>query len=145
MPLTNDPGSHGLTPFHCLLLAFPVALFPSGLLADITYLNSAVMQWSHFAAWLIAGATFFASLVLIWTVVRFIRARKLAARDRGLLYLILVAVMWASGLVNSFKHSQDGWSSVGTLGLTLSVISTIAALAAGIVGYGTASSRRSGR
>src|SRR3546814_8483037 len=43
--------------------------------------------------------------------------------------------MWIAGLVNAFKHSQDAWSSVGSLGLTLSVVSTLAALVAGWVAY----------
>ena len=45
-----------LHPLHGLLLAWPVALFPAALLSDITYLNSAEIQWSNFSAWLITGA-----------------------------------------------------------------------------------------
>ena len=52
-----------------------------------------------------------------------------------MLYLILLAAMWIIGLVNAFQHSQDGWSSVGTAGLLLSILSTLLALAAGWVGY----------
>jgi uncharacterized membrane protein len=37
------------TPLHALLLAFPVALFASALLSDITYLKSAEIQWSNFS------------------------------------------------------------------------------------------------
>ena len=43
-------------PLHAILLAFPVALYPAALLTDITYLNTAEIQWSNFSSWLIAGA-----------------------------------------------------------------------------------------
>ncbi|HAD16825.1 MAG TPA: hypothetical protein DCF81_08065, partial [Erythrobacter sp.] len=51
-------------PIHAILLAFPVALYPAALLSDITYLNTAVIQWTNFSSWLIAGADVFAGLVL---------------------------------------------------------------------------------
>ncbi|MGJ3627976.1 DUF2231 domain-containing protein [Sphingomonas sp. MMS24-JH45] len=43
-------------PLHAILIAFSGRLLPAALLADVTYLNSAEMQWSNFAAWLITGA-----------------------------------------------------------------------------------------
>lgn len=48
--IRTDPRLH---PLHAILLAFPMALFSGALLSDITYLNSAEMQWSNFFAWLI--------------------------------------------------------------------------------------------
>lgn len=119
-----------LPPLHAILLAFPVALFPGALAADVTYLNSSEMQWSNFAAWLIAGALLFTGLALAWALVR------LALRCAGSLWLAAVlAALFATGLINAFQHSHDGWSSVGTTGLALSVISTVLALAAGWIGY----------
>ena len=40
-----------------------------------------------------------------------------------------------TGLLNAFKHSQDAWSSVGTFGLILSILSTLLALAAAAIAY----------
>ena len=54
---------------QALLLAFPVALFPAALVSDITYLNTAEMQWSNFSAWLLAGGELFTGLLLIGAVI----------------------------------------------------------------------------
>jgi uncharacterized membrane protein len=119
-----------LHPLHGILLAFPVALFPCALAADVTYLNSSEMQWSNFAAWLIAGALVFTGLSLAWTLAR------VAMRRAGSRWLAIVLVaLFVAGLVNAFQHSHDGWSSVDTTGLALSVISMVLALAAGWIGY----------
>ena len=116
-------------PLHAILLAFPVALFSCALLSDITYLKSAEMQWSNFSAWLITGGLIFGAPALLWAAIAFVRARKGPTRTPALAYLLLILVMWVAGLVNAFKHSQDAWSSVGTTGVTLSVVSTLAAFA----------------
>jgi uncharacterized membrane protein len=127
-----------LHPLHAILLAFPVALFPAAVASDITYLNTAVVQWSHFSAWLIAGGLLFGAPVVLWAIAGLIRPRAPGLRGRALLYLVLVALMWVIGLVNAFKHSADAWSSVGTLGLVLSIVTAVLALVAGWIGYGTA-------
>jgi uncharacterized membrane protein len=121
---------HTPHPLHAILLAFPVALFSSALLSDITYLNSAEMQWSNFSAWLITGGLIFGAPVLLWSAIALFRGRKRPTRTPVLAYFLLILVMWIAGLVNAFKHSQDAWSSVGTTGVTLSVLSTLAAIAA---------------
>ncbi|HAG35858.1 MAG TPA: hypothetical protein DCL34_03445, partial [Erythrobacter sp.] len=99
---------------HAILLAFPVALYPAALLSDITYLNTAVIQWTNFSSWLIAGADVFAGLVLAWALVSQFLGR---ARQRGLAYVIVVALMFVAGVLNAFQHARDGWHSVGTFGL----------------------------
>jgi uncharacterized membrane protein len=112
-------------PLQGLLLAFPISLFPTALAADLTYLGSAEMQWSNMAAWAIVGALVFGAPALIWAVIGAVRHR------RDWLYPLLLAVAWLAGLVNAFHHSGDAWSSVGTPGLMLSIISSVAVLAAG--------------
>jgi uncharacterized membrane protein len=118
-----------LHPAHAILLAFPVAMFPAALLADIAYLASAEMQWSTFAAWLITGGLLFGAPVLLWSALIAFRWHGPAA------YLLSLAIMWLVGLVNAFQHSRDGWSSVGTTGLILSIISTLAVLAAAWIAH----------
>ncbi|RKF21851.1 hypothetical protein D6851_07490 [Altericroceibacterium spongiae] len=132
------PPAHArpmLHPLHAILLAFPLALFTAALLSDITYLNTAQIQWTNFSSWLIAGAELTGALVVLWALIALIRHRKGAASLRYLLYLAVVAVMWIAGLINAFQHSHDAWSSVGTFGLILSILSAILAWCAGLIGY----------
>ena len=145
MRIHPEPVGALLHPLHAILLAFPIALFSAGLASDIAYLNTSVIQWSNVSAWLIAGAELFGGLVLIWAIVCFLTARSRPYRGRALAYLIVVAVMWLAGLLNAFNHSQDAWSSVGTLGLLLSIVTTILALVAGWIGYAATPVREVGQ
>ena len=120
-------------PIHAILLAFPVALYPAALLSDITYLNTAVIQWTNFSSWLIAGADVFAGLVLAWALVSQFLGRT---RQRGWAYVIVVALMFVAGVLNAFQHARDGWHSVGTFGLVLSILCTILAFVAAFLAYG---------
>ncbi|RYG80337.1 MAG: hypothetical protein EON59_15235 [Alphaproteobacteria bacterium] len=126
-----------LHPLHAILLSFPVALFASALVSDITYLSSAEIQWSNISQWAITGALIFGALVLIWAVFDLVRRHKPALRDRPTIYFALLLAMWILGLVNAFKHSQDAWSSVGTVGLVLSILCTALAFAAAWVAHST--------
>ena len=120
-------------PIHAILLAFPVALYPAALLSDITYLNTAVIQWTNFSSWLIAGADVFAGLVLAWALVSQFLGR---ARQRGWAYVIVVALMFVTGVLNAFQHARDGWHSVGTFGLVLSILCTMLAFVAAFLAFG---------
>lgn len=133
LPSTRRRTTH---PLHALLLAFPIALFTAALLSDITYLRSAEIQWSNFSAWAITGALLVGAPVLLWSALSLLRHRRNASRNRVLVYFLLILVMWIAGLINAFNHSQDAWSSVGTTGVALSVVSALAALIAGWIAYG---------
>ena len=119
-----------LHPLHGLLLAWPVAMFPAALASDITYLNSAEIQWTNFSAWLITGGLLGGGFALIWSIVALLR-RKGSAKSRLAIVSVLLLMMMIAGLINAFQHSRDGWSSVGATGLILSIISSILAVAAG--------------
>ncbi|MBI1684145.1 DUF2231 domain-containing protein [Caulobacter hibisci] len=141
MPNTETSGGGAtLHPLHAILLAFPLALFSAGLISDIAYLRTAVIQWSNFSAWLITGALVFGGLVLAWGVIAAVFPRR-SSRRRALAFLAAVAVMWLAGLINAFQHSHDGWPSVGALGLTLSILSSLFALIAAAIGYSSPSAR----
>ncbi len=134
--MATIPGGRPLLhPLHAILLAFPVALFSGALATDIAYLQTAEMQWSNFSSWGIAMALLFGGPVLLWAIVSAVAHRRDARRRDALIYLILVALMWVIGLINAFKHSQDAWSSVGTTGLILSILSSLLALAAAWIGH----------
>lgn len=129
MASTRGIEAAPLPTLHAILLAFPIALFGAALVSDIAYLNSAEIQWSNFSAWLITGALVFGALVLLWALIDLLRRR------RGLIYAALLGLMCLVGLINAFQHSRDAWSSVGTTGLVLSILSALLALAAGWLGY----------
>jgi uncharacterized membrane protein len=122
-------------PVHGILLAFPVALFPSALLADIAYLRTAELQWTNFSAWLIAGGLVFTGLLLAWTLIALALSFRSPDRLRRVIYSGVLAVLFVVGLLNAFKHSQDGWTSVGSFGLILSILSTLLALGAAILAW----------
>ena len=126
------------SPLHAILLAFPVALYPAALVSDITYLNTAVIQWSNFSSWLIAGADFFTGIVLAWAVFSLFFERERHIRRRGIVYVVVIAVMFLAGVLNAFQHARDGWHSVGTLGLALSILCTVLAFVAAFIACGDA-------
>lgn len=134
MPASRGIGATPLHPVHAILLAFPIALFSAGLASDLAYLKSAAIQWTNFSSWLIAGGCFFGGLVLAWAIVAVVFPGR-ATRSRALAYLVVVAVMFVAGLINAFQHSHDGWSSVGSTGLILSIVSSLAALVAAVIGH----------
>lgn len=134
-----------LHPLHAIFLAFPIALFAGALAADITYLNTAVIMWSNFAAWMITGALVFGGVALVWAIVVVLTRRASGLRGRARLFLVLLALMWFAGLINAFQHSRDGWSSVETTGLVLSIVSTVLALVAGWIGYSPVRAREIAR
>ena len=124
-----------LHPLHAILLAFPVALSCAAVASDIAYLNSEVVQWSHFSAWLVAGTALFGGLVLVWSLIAFLFARRSGLRSRALVYLLLIAAMWLLSVLNSLHHARDAWGSVGTLGLALSIATAVLALLAAWIAH----------
>jgi uncharacterized membrane protein len=134
MPGFRGTGATLLHPVHAILLSFPLALFWAGLASDLAYLKSAAIQWSNFSAWLIAGGCLTGGLVLAWAIVAAVLSGR-AARPRSWAYLVAVAAMFVAGLINSFQHSHDAWSSVGGAGLALSIVSSLAALTAAAIGH----------
>ncbi|UVL69466.1 DUF2231 domain-containing protein [Pseudomonas sp. B21-031] len=114
-----------------MLLAGGVPLFLGALLSDIAYFNSYQIQWSNFAAWLIAGGLVFCGLALLFALVNLIRAERKGGR--ATLYFVLLLATWVLGLINAFEHAKDAWAVMPS-GLVLSVIVTALATAAAWTG-----------
>ncbi|MBF8674334.1 MULTISPECIES: DUF2231 domain-containing protein [Pseudomonas] len=112
-------------PLHALLLAGTVPLFLGAMISDIAYYNSYQIQWSNFAAWLIAGGLVFCGLALLFALANLISARRKAGRPT--FYFLLLLVTWVLGLVNAFEHAKDAWAVMPS-GLILSVIVTVLAV-----------------
>nr|WP_156867495.1 MULTISPECIES: DUF2231 domain-containing protein [Pseudomonas] len=114
-----------------MLLAGSVPLFLGALLSDIAYLNSYQIQWSNFAAWLIAGGLVFCGLALLFALANLIRAARKSGRPT--LYFVLLLMTWVLGLINAFEHAKDAWAVMPS-GLVLSAIVTVLAVIAAWTG-----------
>ena len=121
----------GVHPVHAMLLAAAVPLFLGGLLSDIAYFRSHEIQWSNFAAWLIAGAMVFVGFSLLWAAIDWLRG---ARGGRPLLYVLVLAATFIVGLLDNFVHARDAWAVMPT-GLILTAIATLLALVALWLGY----------
>ncbi|RCL20913.1 hypothetical protein C6A77_23530 [Pseudomonas sp. AFG_SD02_1510_Pfu_092] len=119
------------SPLHALLLAGSVPLFLGALLSDVAYYNSYQVQWSNFAAWLIAGGLLFCGLTLLFALANLIRAERKGGRPA--LYFVLLLVTWGLGLINAFEHAKDAWAIMPS-GLVLSVLVSALALVAAWIG-----------
>jgi uncharacterized membrane protein len=111
-------------PLHATLLAGTVPLFLGALLSDIAYYQTYQIQWSNFAAWLIAGALLFCGLAGLFALVNLLRADRKAGRPT--VYFLLLLGTWALGLVNAFEHAKDAWAVMPS-GLVLSAVVTLLA------------------
>ncbi len=110
------------SPLHAILLAGSVPLFLGALLSDFAYYKTFQIQWSNFAAWLIAGGLVFGGLALLFALANLLRAERKAGRP--LTYFLLLLITWGLGLVNAFEHAKDAWA-VMPAGLVLSLVVTV--------------------
>ncbi len=119
-------------PLHAVLLAGALPLFLGGLLSDWAYASSYEIQWSNFAAWLIAGAMVFTGLTLLWALIDLARAAR--RRGRPLVYCLLLLVIFILGLINSLVHARDAFAVMPD-GLILSAILSVLIIIAVWVGF----------
>ena len=132
---THEISGAVIRPLHRLLLAFPIALFTFALFTDIAYLRSAEMQWSNFSAWSIALALVFGGVAGVFSIVDLVLSLRHGRSNWRIIHVVSLALAWILGLMNAFKHSQDAWSSVGALGVILSLLCTLLVLVAGWTAY----------
>lgn len=120
-------------PVHAILLAFPLPLFLGALLSDIAYYSTVHVQWANFSSWLIAGAMVAATAVMLWALTALFRGSR-TTKTRRVAYAFVTIIMWALGLVNALIHAGDAWSTM-PVGLYLSIVVSLLALAAAWIGY----------
>ena len=128
----DERPARAIQPFHAVLLAATIPLFLGGLLSDIAYTSTYQIQWSNFASWLIAGGVAFTGFALLWAFIDLIRADR--RRGRPLIYFLLLLATFGLGLLNSFVHARDAWSTMPE-GLILSAIVTVLAILATWLGF----------
>ncbi|MDQ2101602.1 DUF2231 domain-containing protein [Azospirillum isscasi] len=130
--IVDHRPARAIHPLHAVLLAAALPLFLGGLLSDIAYSRSYEIQWSNFAAWLIAGGMVFTGVALLWAFIDLFRAGR--RRARAVVCFVLLLVTFALGLVNAFVHARDAWGTMPD-GLILSVLVTLAAALATWSGF----------
>lgn len=108
-------------PFHAAVLGGVLPLFFGALLADYAYWNTYEIQWSNFASWLLVGAMVMTTLALLFGLVGRMRG------SRNGLYVIVLAVTWIVGFLNSLQHARDAWA-IMPAALMWSVVVTVLAL-----------------
>lgn len=115
-------------PVHAAVLGGVLPLFLGALLADYAYWNTYEIQWSNFASWLLVGAMVMTTLALVCGL-----AGRLRGSRNGV-YLIVLALTWIVGFVNSLHHARDAWA-IMPAALMWSVIVTVLALIATWLGF----------
>jgi uncharacterized membrane protein len=112
------------------LFPIPVVCFLAALVTDIVYAASAFLMWLHFSEWLIAGGLAFGALAAVVLLIELFTNPAIRAGAAAWVHLLLFYGALAVELINALVHSIDGWTAVVPIGLGLSVIGAILALAA---------------
>jgi uncharacterized membrane protein len=114
-------------PLHAFLLAGAVPLFLGAFLSDLPYGNTAEIQWSNFAAWLLVGAMVFTGLALLWALIALVGAR----RGWPLFCFLLLLAAFVLGLIDSFVHARDAYAVMPAAPIFSGIVTLLAILAAG--------------
>lgn len=115
-----------------VVLAGTVPLYLGGLLSDLAYGNTAQVQWSNFASWLIAGAMVFTGLALLGAIIALFRSGF--ARGWPLLCFALLIAVFVLGLIDLLVHARDAWAIMPAAPI-LSAIVTLLAIVATWIGF----------
>ena len=120
-------------PIYSALFPVPVICFLGALLTDVAYMQSGGnLLWLAFASWLLLAGLLvgaIAALVLLVYVVRDPAMRT----PFGWAHMLLFYGALLVELLNIFIHERDGWTAVVPIGLTMSIIGTVAILIAGLL------------
>lgn len=124
------PHSRPLTiarrPISGLLLPIPIICFVGAVLTDWAYEGSdGNLTWLFFSTWLIPAGLVFGGLGSLFLLIDALRLRG------GWTAFLLLAAAWVVELANAFVHMRDGWTAVVPLGVILSIVGALLALAAG--------------
>ena len=106
------------------LMSFPIAAFMGTLITDIAYARTALMTWETFSIWLLTGGLIAGGIAMAIGLIDAFGFGHWPSWSERLGY----AVMLILALVNAFVHSRDAYTSVVPEGMTLSVLTVLAAL-----------------
>ena len=117
-------------PIYLLLFPIPIVCFLAAPITDIAYSASAFLMWLHFSEWLIATGLAFGALAALALLIEFLANDAIRARASGWAHLALFYLVLVVELFNAFVHTVDGWTAVVPIGMSLSIVGAILALAA---------------
>lgn len=124
---------------HAVLAFSALPLFIGALLSDWAYLQSMQVQWLNFSSWLIAGDLVFVGLAVAWGLVA-VFGRAARHRRHGL-FLGMLLLTFALGVVNALVHAKDAWATMPE-GLVMSIIVLIVAVMTTALGLAETRRRR---
>lgn len=124
----------GRVPIHAMLVPFPIVCFIGALVFDITYANTAVMQWSNFSAWLLAFGEIIGVIAAIFGLIDFLAGGSVRP-GIGWFHLIGNVVILIIEGFNNFVHARDAYTSVMPTGLILSIIAVALMVVTGFLGW----------
>ena len=127
---TESAVANATGPVYLLLFPISIVCLLGALLTDIAYSVSAYLMWLHFSEWLIAAGLAFGVLAVLVLLIEFIASRMIRTGAFGWAHLVLFVATLVVGLLNALVHTIDGWTAVVPLGMTLSVIGAMLAVAA---------------
>jgi uncharacterized membrane protein len=104
---------------------FAAAFFSLTLLTDWAYIQTTVLMWKDFSAWLLfAGLVAGGFAVVLWLIGLAVhRTRPLWA------VVLLNALVLLAAFINSLVHAGDGWTGIVPWGIGLSVLTCLLMLA----------------
>jgi len=117
-------------PAYLLLFPIPVVCFVGAVVTDIAYSAGAFLMWLHFSQWLIAAGLLFGALASLVLLLEFFASRVIRTGRFGWTHLVLFFACLIVELFNAFVHTIDGWTAVVPMGMILSIVGAILALAA---------------
>lgn len=125
----HHPTPPLLATLHATLRSFPIAGFTLALASDLAYIQTSNLLWLHFAEWLLLAGVSGGALAFLVALIDFLISRR---RPSWLAVLAAVVVL-VLALVNNFVHTADGWTAVMPMGVTLSILTVIGMIAAGLL------------
>ena len=120
------PISIARHPITSILVPIPIVCFVGAVLTDLAYVNSSGnLLWVNFSSWLITAGLVFGGLALLLLLIEGLR------RASSWLPVALIAAAWVVEFLNALIHARDGWTAVVPLGMILSILGALLALAGG--------------
>lgn len=123
------------SPFHPVLVPFPVVCFFGAFLTDLAYWRTADMQWANFSIWLLTAGLVMAGFAVLAGLIDALRTRRTRTVRTAWLRVLGAVLAIVLSVINAFVHSRDAYTSVMPTGLALSGFVVVILLVTGCLGW----------